>query len=515
MPWYSLLKPGAVGFLPDNLHKVFGPSIRRYGVAADGSCFFHAVQACISPEYRGMMPVRRERAGVAYRQGLAKALDVEEYVKCFGDRDMNSDELVLATEAFRELLMDSRENVGHEAWQFCMMKENVNIFIVRQLADEFVCLQDPSDSAGVYMSQSPLRTDRDTIIISNVGDVHYAAVFREDVNDVFKFAPREPECAEIRRRYPLGCRKGDVGNVAARAAGYHPYAADEAFVKRNLKGCVVPPNCATLPRPALVRLGKKCRVPGWEHDFRGKGMNRAWICERVAEVRAAYVTDKNVLQRQLVVTEDAADDLIDELGGVTQVFKTARTDIARFRSIVGGRYNDSAGGQKQCEENVQTMQGLAKDIVEVQADLDDKLQLLTEMGFSAEKARAAMRMHRGKTAERIVDEMLKGQSLDGAKERKSRSESRPSVSASHVPLPFVANLLHEEEEGKSSPSVKALKKIRDSKPMVLRTEQSRLKLQKLVIQAASVLGVGIDVIEDMFEGDEEERVKLLTDLIAD
>jgi hypothetical protein len=54
--------------------------------------------------------------------GLATALDVEDYVKCFGDMDMNHDELVFATEAFRELLMDSEEQVGQEAWQFCMMK---------------------------------------------------------------------------------------------------------------------------------------------------------------------------------------------------------------------------------------------------------------------------------------------------------------------------------------------------------------------------------------------------------
>lgn len=169
------LLPGEFDILPWTWKD--GRTFVRFGVHADGSCFFHSLLAATDEEYRESNKRTKSRMGHDFRKKLAKELTVEDFMtlrvgtgyvyedsafhEYLEDHTPDIDDLY---QAFRAYLRHPKEHVGAEVLELVSKWLNVDIYIIRD-----------GDLAPSLIPSETCYIGRKSILLLHLGD-HYEPI---------------------------------------------------------------------------------------------------------------------------------------------------------------------------------------------------------------------------------------------------------------------------------------------------------------------------------------------------
>lgn len=278
-----------VGWLPDNLTRLLGPSARRHRAIGNGTCFFYSVlRASQNAGYEKLSGTQQSSAGVNFRTSIADWLTLERYQIIFGTSEIPGvDEAGLETlkdEIGQKTVYGNYANVGSRVWQVMMRYRNINVIVFNIPRATFACDQLPQDPARARqnlppgpgeslesISENPFEVNRPTVLVAHVDEMHYEPIFfrRSDGSRVWSLPPGDALVAFLRQRYPIECTSA--------AAAYFPGIGFDLEMCLG-RGKLSKITCNKMRKTQIEDLIKGCRMKRAMYLVSRKNLRKADLC---------------------------------------------------------------------------------------------------------------------------------------------------------------------------------------------------------------------------------------------
>jgi hypothetical protein len=303
--------------------QIIGPGARRLYAQGQGTCFFFSVlQAIDNDRYNALDAAAQFQKGLQLRRDIGISLTPEVFINMFGADTGHADEEenAICTDYRRTQLLhmlndasgedgNERQMVDIYGFQVTMKYLNINILVFDSRTGTFECPQRPQSMIDrqnhkepgpgenfVQLSQDPFQNDRPTVMVVNVGSIHFEPIFirSENGDRQFVLPVGDPLVAKMLAMYPSECE--------------YAMALNNPFISMNMDKCIPPEPCqkGAVTKAQMYEILQYCGV--WSRKTEGQwaSMLHADICAYITQVHRKFHTSMDEFAATFKVTPAAA-----------------------------------------------------------------------------------------------------------------------------------------------------------------------------------------------------------------